>query len=67
MSATPLSLANEPLNSWGDNTYRPLFEDDFSTGKLTFKSKASTSLNGVVKYKNAFSLKDLSSAQEFRA
>lgn len=49
--STPESLNPAPLTSLGDYSYKRVLEDDYSTGKLNLKFKASTSNGGTANYK----------------
>jgi hypothetical protein len=49
--STPNSLNPAPLTGLGDYSYKKVLEDDYSTGKLNLKFKATTSALGTANYK----------------
>lgn len=54
--AVPHSLSPLPLTSLGDNSYTNLFENDYSVGNYSLKSKISSANGGVMKFKGKRSL-----------
>lgn len=55
--STPNSLNPAPLTGLGDYSYKKVLEDDYSTGKLNLKFKATTSALGTANYKGWQDLK----------
>lgn len=50
MSA-PESLSPSPLTSLGDHSFNKLIDNDFSTGKVTLKAKATSATEGQANFK----------------
>ncbi|CAD8121262.1 unnamed protein product [Paramecium sonneborni] len=62
--STPESLNPAPLTSLGDHSYKKVLEDDYSTGKLNLKLKATTQNSGSANYKGWLDVTKLQSKQE---
>ncbi|CAD8210209.1 unnamed protein product [Paramecium pentaurelia] len=62
--STPESLNPAPLTSLGDHSFKKVFEDDYSTGKLNLKLKANTQNSGSANYKGWLDITKMQSKQE---